>query len=54
MTKKVPIALKIDAPLLERLDRFKDGLTYPTTRTALIEVAIQQMLDRAEKEGKRR
>ena len=44
-TKK-PLAIKFDEELLAELDRFKDRLPYPTTRTALLESAVRQMLER--------
>lgn len=47
-TKK-PLAIKFDEELLAELDRFKDRLPYPTTRTALLESAVRQMLDREAK-----
>lgn len=43
---KTMIGIKIDNELLERLDRYQSSLPYQTTRTALVEAAIEQMLDR--------
>ena len=55
MRLKKPVTIKIDPDLLDRLDRFQAGLTFPATRTSLIETSIEQMLDREEKrEGKRK
>jgi predicted transcriptional regulator len=45
---KTAVGLKLNKELLARLDRYQDRLTYQTTRTALIEAAIEQMLDREE------
>ena len=55
MRLKKPVTIKIDPDLLDRLDRFRAGLTFPATRTSLIETSIEQMLDREERrEGKRK
>ena len=51
MRKKVPIALKLDADLLDRLDKCQSKLSPPVTRTAIIETAVQEWLDR--REGKK-
>lgn len=45
---KAMITIKIDADLLDRLDAYRVTLKFPVTRTALIEAAIEQMLDREE------
>ena len=47
--KKTPITIKVDPDLLARLDRFQESLSFPTTRTALIETAVQKMLEREER-----
>ena len=54
MTKKVPISLKFDAALLERLDKFQGKMQFPATRTLLIEIAVLEMLDREEQKAKRK
>jgi predicted transcriptional regulator len=51
MRKKVPIAVKLDADLLDRLDKYQSKLSPPVTRTAIIETAVQEWLDR--REGKK-
>lgn len=52
MRKKVPIALKFDADLLDRLDKYQSALSPPVTRTAIIETAVQEWLDRRESKRK--
>ena len=52
MRRKVPIAVKFDAELLERLDKYQAQMSPPATRTAIIETAVKEWLDR--REGKRR
>ena len=49
MDKRIPVPIKLHPKQVERLDKFKEGLPFPTTRTALIEAAIDQFLDREEK-----
>ena len=51
MRKKIPVALRMDPDLIERLDRFQTSHPFPITRIALIETAIKQMLDREEQKG---
>jgi predicted transcriptional regulator len=46
---KTAVGMKLDNELLERLDRYQSSLPYQTTRTALVEAAIEQMLDREAK-----
>ena len=48
MRKKTPLAVKFDASLLERLDRFVERQPIAITRTSAIEAAVRQMLDREE------
>jgi predicted transcriptional regulator len=52
MRKKIPVALRMDADLIERLDRFQASHSFPITRIALIETAIRQMLDREEQKAR--
>jgi hypothetical protein len=44
MRKKVPIALKLDADLLEWLDQYQSQSSPPVTRTAIIETAVEAWL----------
>lgn len=52
MRKKVPIAVKLDPDLLDRLDKYQSKLSPPVTRTAIIETAVEEWLER--REGKRK
>jgi hypothetical protein len=58
LTKKKPLAIKMDPGLLERLDRHlarvKSPLGGTVTRTGFIEAAIGQALDREEEVAKPR
>lgn len=57
MRKRVPISLKLDPDRLARLDAFIETLPFDPTRTGVIEQAIDEFLDRHEKErtgGKRK
>ena len=47
MRKKVPVTVKIDADLLDEVDRFQAQLPYQTTRTALIEAGLRLLLKSA-------
>jgi predicted transcriptional regulator len=53
-TTKKPVTMKLDLELLDRLDRYQDALPYHTTRTALVEAAIDQMLTAAAKKQPKR
>jgi predicted transcriptional regulator len=51
MSKKIALAVRFDADLLDRLDKYQSKLSPPVTRTAIIETAVQEWLDR--REGKK-
>jgi predicted transcriptional regulator len=51
MRQKIAIAVRFDADLLDRLDTYQSKLSPPVTRTAIIETAVQEWLDR---QGKRK
>jgi metal-responsive CopG/Arc/MetJ family transcriptional regulator len=53
MAKKIPLALKFEPDLLKRLDRFVSSRPFQTTRTNIIEVAVQRLLDQEEAGEKR-
>ena len=44
--KRKSISMRIDAALLDRLDRFCSSQDIPLDRTAFIEVAIRRLLDK--------
>lgn len=50
---KQAIGIKFDADLLDRLDAHLVSLPVETTRTALIEAAVRQMLDAEEKKKRK-
>ena len=52
MRRKVPVAVKFDAELLERLDKYQAQMSPLATRTAIIETAVKEWLER--REGKRK
>jgi len=47
--KKQQTAFRLPPELLERLDRFCVTRRLPTTRTAVVHVALAEFLDREEK-----
>ena len=53
MKKKTPIALKQDPDLLKEVDAFRDKLPFPVTRTAFIETAMREKLERETKRGRK-
>ncbi len=48
--KRTPITIKLPPGMIERIDEFRETLSYPTTRTAVIETAIDYLLTRHEKQ----
>lgn len=57
MRKKVPISVRFDADRLSRLDEFIETLIGPPDRTAVIEQAVDEFMERHGKErtgGKRK
>ena len=52
MEKRIPVPIKLKPSQIARLDKFKDKQPFKTSRTSLIEVAIDQFLDR--EEGRRK
>jgi metal-responsive CopG/Arc/MetJ family transcriptional regulator len=49
MAKRVPIGIKFDSEVVDRVDRLIAALPYPTTRTAFIEIAVKEKLEREER-----
>lgn len=44
--KRKSISMRIDAALLDRLDKFCESQDIPLDRTAFIEVAIRRLLEK--------
>jgi metal-responsive CopG/Arc/MetJ family transcriptional regulator len=53
MKKKTPVALKFDTDLLEEIDAFLASLPFPTPRTAFIEIACREKLERESRKGRK-
>lgn len=53
MGKKPVLTARVDAKTIERLDRWIAKQDVPPTRTAVIEAAINEFLDRRERKGKK-
>ena len=54
MRKKVPMSMKFDADLWDRLGKFQNKMQFPPTITLLVETAVRDMLDKADREAKRK
>ncbi len=50
---KKMLSLAIDRPLLERLDAWLEQQEFPPTKTAVVEAALREFLDRRERKGKK-
>ena len=44
--RREQIGVKLDPEQVERIDKYREGLDWPVSRTAVIERAIDEFLDR--------
>lgn len=51
---KTPLNIYIDAELMARLDKWLSAQTVPPSRTALVEAALRDFLDKKEPKGRSR
>ena len=46
MKKRIQIGVKLDPQQIERIDRYRQTLEWPVSRTSVIERAVDEFLER--------
>jgi Ribbon-helix-helix protein, copG family len=46
MKKRIQIGVKLDPRQIERIDQYRERLEWPVSRTAVIERALEEYLDK--------